>query len=151
MVDEKEPKKKIRRSPATEFKKGHKKSVGFGRPPMTPEQRAMAFKNRTDFKIAINKYMSCTLADLRKLKKSAKVTAFDKGIIQSLIDISNSGNQEKLIWFINQIHGKEKEVSHIELSGSTTNTTEIDLKKLTAEELLALKAIAEKAEGVSEQ
>ena len=79
-----------------------------------------------------------------------KIPAIDGMIIRSIVKSYESGDQSAINWFLNHSMGKPKETTNINLSGCVENTTAIDLKSLSAEELVALKAIADKAENKSD-
>jgi hypothetical protein len=147
MVTKKKVTKKAtttKRATKNQFTKGNTKSKGFGRPAMTDAQKELSLKTRTQFKTMLDKYLITELSDLKKLLKKTKVPAIDAMIIKSLVRTIESGDQSQINWFLNHSLGKEKEITNINLQGSMENTSSIDLKKLSKEELLALKAIAEK-------
>jgi len=124
------------------FKKGNKESVGIGRPKMTEEEKELSLKTRTDFKVMLDKYMITEPKQLTKLLKSKTIPAIDAMIIRSLLNAINSGDSTQINWFLNHSLGKEKETSNVHITGSMENS--IDVKKLSKEELLALKVMAEK-------
>lgn len=127
-----------------QFKAGHKKSVGFGRPAMTEAEKELSLKTRTQFKTIINKYMITKKSELRKIYNAADTPALDCMIIKSILKALDSGDQSQINWFANHVLGKEKETTNINLTGSMENTSSIDVKNLSTEELLMLKELAEK-------
>ena len=143
-VTKKKTKKKLT---GHQFKKGHKESVGFGRPKMTEAEKELSLKSRTQFKTIINKYMIQDKKELMKIYRGAKTPALDCMIIKSILKSLETGDQSSINWFANHILGKEKETTHLELSGGVESTTGIDLKNLSKEQLVALKEIAEQSEG----
>ena len=145
---EKKTKKKTTKKKLTghQFKKGHKKSVGFGRPPMSDAEKELSLKTRTQFKNILNKYMITDEKELQKLYKSKKLPILDGMIIKSLLNVFSSGSQAELNWFLNHSLGKEKETTNINLTGGMENTNTVNLKKLSKEDLLVLKDLAEKNE-----
>ncbi len=142
----KDPEKAARQR-ATQFKKGHTKSKGFGRPKMTDEEKALSLKTRTQFKNILNRYITLPKAELNKLYRAANTPALDKMVIKSILKSMEGGDQVQINWFVNHILGKEREQTNINLTGSMENTNSIDLKKLSKEELLSLKAMAEKTQS----
>lgn len=143
-VTKKKTKKKLT---GHQFKKGHKESVGFGRPPMTEAEKELSLQTRTQFKNIINKYMIHNKAELRKIYRSAKTPALDCMIIKSILNALEKGDQTMINWFANHVLGKEKETTHIHHTGQMENTSSIDLKNLDTEDLLKLKELAEKSKG----
>ena len=136
------------RQKATQFKKGHKKGVGFGRPKMTEAEKELSLKTRTQFKTIINRYMLLSKAELNKLYRSTKTPAMDKMIIKSVLKATESGDQSSINWFINHVLGSQKETTNINLTGSMENTSSIDVKNLSTEDLLALQELAKKSNEV---
>lgn len=133
-----------KRATKNQFKKGNTASKGYGRPKMTEAEKELSLKTRTQFKNILNKYMISTKAELSKLYRAKDTPAIDKMIIKSLIKTIESGDQSQINWFLNHSLGKEKEESHLHLTGQMENTNSINLKNLSKEELIALKSMAEK-------
>lgn len=125
------------------FKKGHTKSKGYGRPKLTEEQKELAFKTRADFQAMLTKYMITDRKELKALVKRNDIPAIDAMVIKSLVNTLESGDQSSINWFLNHTLGKEKEVSHINLTGNMS-TTAVDVKNLSKAELLAIKKIHDK-------
>jgi len=146
MTTKKKSTTKKRKLTGHQFKKGNKDAVGFGRPKMTEAEKELSLKTRTQFKGIINKYMIQSKKDLLKIYRAANTPALDAMIIKSIIRTLETGDQSHINWFANHVLGKEKETSHIALTGSMNTTSAIDLKNLSTEDLLALKTIAEKNE-----
>lgn len=140
-------KKTTKRKTKNQFQKGNTKGKGFGRPAMTEAEKELSLKTRTQFKSILSKYMISSQSDLEKLYLDKTLPAIDGMVIKSMLNAFRSGDQSQINWFLNHALGKEKETTNIKLSGSMENTSSIDLKKLTKEELLSLKAIAEKNES----
>lgn len=138
---------KAKKQKMSYFKKGNKVGVGHGRPKLTKEQKAMSLKTRTDFKELLNKYLQLDLNQIQELLDERKLPALDMMVLQNLKNAINSGESTKVDWALNHVVGKEKEVTNINLQGSMENTNSIDLKKLSKEQLLSLKEIAEASEG----
>jgi len=126
-----------------QFKKGHKKSVGHGRPKLTKEQLAMQLTTRTQFKALIAQYSVYNLAEIKVFLKEKKLPAIDMAVLKHLEHMIEAGSMDRVDWTANHILGKEKETTNINVSGTMENTEIIDLKKLSKEQLLALKEIAE--------
>ncbi len=145
-VKKKVTKKKTttKRVTKNQFKKGHSKSKGFGRPPMTDAEKELSLKNRTEWKALLNKYIVTSEKELKALVRRTDLPAIDAMVVRSLVNTISSGDQSGMNWFLNHAMGKEKETSHINLTGGMENTNSINLKNLSKEELVALKAMAEK-------
>lgn len=137
-------KPKIKRKTKNQFKVGNKSSVGYGRTPMTEEEKSLSLKNRTQLKNIINKYMISTKAELKALSIAKKTPMLDRMLLKSLINAEKSGNQQQIDWFINHTVGKEKDETNIRLSGAIESTTSFNLKKMSKEDLLLLKEISER-------
>lgn len=135
---------KPKRKTKNQFKKGHKLSVGYGRPKLTEAERELSLKNRTEFKKILNKYMIQSVKQLRELYDRKDLPAIDGMLIKAIVRAFENGDQTQINWFIDHTMGKEKETTNINLNGSMENKNTIDLKSLSKEELLALKSIAEK-------
>ena len=135
---------KLAKQKATQFKKGNKKSVGFGRPPMSEAEKELSLTTRTQFKTIINKYMVHSKAELNKIYRAKDTPALDCMIIKSIQRALENGDTTHINWFANHVLGKEQETTNINLTGGMENTNSIDVKDLTPKELLALKELAEK-------
>lgn len=138
-------KKKKRKLTGHIFQKGHRESVGFGRPPMSAEERELSLKTRTQFKNMINKYMLLNITDLKKLLKRKTIPVIDLMLLQTIKNSVDDGDSVKIDWFMNHVLGKEKETTHIDLRGSVENTNAVDVRNLSKEDLLKLKEISEKS------
>ena len=137
--------KKKRKLTGHQFQKGNKESVGIGRPKMTEEQRAFSLKTRTQFKLLLSKYSSLTLKEIEKEIEKKTLPVLDIAVLRHLKEMATSGSMDRVDWTANHILGKEKETTNINLTGGLENTDMIDVKKLSKEELLALKEISEKS------
>lgn len=137
-------KKKVttKRATKNQFKKKNTKSKGFGRPTMTDAEKELSLQTRTQFKTMLNKYMITSKADLSKMYRAKDTPAIDKMLIKSMLKAIESGDQSQINWFLNHSLGKEKETTNMHITGSMENS--IDVKKLSKEELLALKELANK-------
>ena len=139
-----ETKKKIvkkKRATKNQFKKG----VGgnpFGRPKMTDTEKELSIKTRTQFRTMLSKYMVTDKKKLKALVKRNDIPAIDAMIIKSLVKTFEGGDQNQINWFLNHVMGKEKEVTNIKLETNDT-TNLLNVKKMSKEELLALKQIQE--------
>ena len=127
-----------------QFQKGNTKSVGYGRPRMTEAQKELSITTRTKFKEMLNKYMVSEKSELEELLKRKDIIAIDCMVIQSLVNALNSGNQVEINWFLNHTLGKEKETTHVHMSGGLDNTNAIDIGTLSKEDALFLKGLNEK-------
>lgn len=138
--------KKTKRKTKNQFKKGHKKSVGFGRPKMSKEEKALAIQTRTEWKKILNRYLTLSKEELKEIKKDPKLPILDSMVITSLMNTDSEGTQSRIDWFLNHVLGKEIEESTLNLNANVDTTTTIDLSKLSKEELLNLEKIARKHE-----
>lgn len=137
-------KTKKKTKPKNMFEKGHTRSKGFGRPALTPEEKELSLRSRTQFKGIINKYMLMPNAELAKIYKARNTPALDGMIIKSIQNARKSGGQENINWFANHILGKEKETTHINLNSSSENTEMVDIKNMSTEDLVLIKEINER-------
>ena len=132
---------KKKKATKNQFTKGHTKSKGYGRPALTPEQKELRLKTRTDWKNLIDKYMVQSIADLRKLYKSSNLPAIDGMTIKAIINAHESGDSAGINFFLNHALGKPKEVTNIKVTG---NVETMKAGEYTKEELLAMKEIHDK-------
>lgn len=147
MVEKKKKKAKRKNpNPKSKMVKGNTLSVGHGRPKMTEQEKALSLSNRTQFKILINKYMGWSKEKIAESLSDSKLPIIDIAVLRCLKEAAESGSMERIDWAVNHVLGKEKEKTHLHVSGNVDNTSTIDLKKLSKPELLALKAMAEKNE-----
>lgn len=135
----------VKKNIKNQFKKGNTKSVGFGRPALTEKEKELSLRTRTQFKNILNKYMLLNVSELKKLLKRKTIPALDLMVLQAIKNTIDSGETQKIDWCLDHVLGKTKDETHISLRGTVDNTNSIDLKKLSKEELLALKVISEKA------
>ncbi len=125
-----------------QFKKGNK----FGRAKLTEAEKELAIKNRTQFKQLLTKYMITGYKELKVFIKRTDVPAIDLMVVRCLLNAIDSGDASQVNWFMDHTLGKQKESTNINLRGTMENTNSVDLKKLTKEQLLQLKAISESSE-----
>lgn len=136
-----EHKKKPKKKTKNQFKKGVSGNP-FGRPTMSDAEKDLSLKTRHQFKMILNKYMITDEKDLKKLYKSSNLPVLDGMIIKSLLNTFESGDQAQMNWFLNHTLGKEKETKHINFTG-VVDTTTMNAKDYTKEELLSMQAIHE--------
>jgi hypothetical protein len=137
---------KKKRATKNQFQKG-KSGNPYGRPAMTPEEKALSLKSRTQLKNVLNKFLHQPKAELSKLLKNANTPVLDKMIIKSMINTMESGDQSKIDWFLNHVLGRQKELTQkVEFSGQIDSTS-VDINKLSKADLLTLREIAKKSQG----
>jgi len=129
-------KKKLKHS--GQFKKGHTKSVGYGRPKMTPEQKAYSLANRTQFKNLLNKYISMPRKELSKILRAADTPMLDKMVIQNIFNAALEGEQKMIDWIVDHVLGKPVAESTINLKQEISPTL-ISPKDMSDEQLEELK------------
>lgn len=144
MDAKKKPIKKIVRKNL--FTKGHKLSVGHGRPPMTELEKARALTTRTQLKIVMTKYASWTEAELDAALEARTLPIIDIAILTTIRNATGTGSQAQIDWVLDHIMGKPAEEKNINLRGGLDNTSKIDLKKLNKEQLLQLQKMIEESE-----
>lgn len=138
---------KKKRATKNQFEKGNQKAKGYGRPAMTPEEKALSLKSRTQLKNVLNKFLHQPRKELTKLLKNANTPVLDKMIIKSMINTMESGDQSKIDWFLNHVLGRQKELTQkVEFSGQIDSTS-VDINKLSKADLLTLREIAKKSQG----
>lgn len=128
-------KKKVTKN---QFKKGNQASKGFGRPPLTDEEKALQLKNRTEWRALLDRYMIKDLKELKALKKKGELVAIDAMVVQSIINAVESGNTQNINWHLDHSLGKPKEVTNIKVTG---NVESMKAGDYTKEELLSMKQI----------
>ena len=136
--------KKKTKSNSGQFKKGNKAGTGYGRPTMTPEQKALALASRTQFKTVLTQYSTLTLREIKKLLKSANVPVLELAVLRHLKELAENGSMDRADWTLDHMLGKVNTTTNLNLSGGLDNTNAINLKDCTKEELLLLKKLAEK-------
>ena len=144
----KKTKKKITKKRATknQFTAGHTRSKGFGRPALTPEEKELSLRTRTQFRGIINRYMLMSNAELAKIYKARNTPALDGMIVKAIQNARKSGDTTNINWLANHILGKEKESTNINLNSNIENTDMVDIKNMSNEDLIAMKEIRERTE-----
>jgi hypothetical protein len=132
-------------NPKNQFQKGNTISKLGGRPTLTPEQKALRLTTRTQFKTLLAEYSALTLDEIRELIKEAKLPIIDMAVLKHLQESFTNGSMERIDWTTNHIMGKPKETTNLHLSGGVQSSDAIDVKKLSKEDLLALKEIHERS------
>lgn len=148
MSEKKKQPVKKKRATKNQFKKGVSGNP-FGRPKMSKEEKELSLKSRSQFRTILQKYMITSEAELMKLYKNKQLPVLDGMVVKSLVNAFKSGDQSQINWFLDHCLGKVKETKNINLTGSMENkqTQEIDLSKLSEEDLENLHAIAKKNES----
>lgn len=136
-------KKKGNPNPKNQFQKGNKAGVGHGRPSLTEEEKKLSIATRTEFKTVLMKYSSWTREEIKNALESKSLPIMHEIILKHLLEGLESGSMQRVDWTLDHIMGKPKEVSHVKVHAVTEN--QIDPRKLSKEDLLALKEIHEKA------
>lgn len=127
------------------FQKGNQLAKGNGRPPMTAEQKAMALQTRTDFKNILTKYMTLSLDEMETLieEEGRTLPVIDVAILRHYIKMQEHGDLERMDWSADHIMGAKPKQSEV----IVTARKEVDLKKMSPEQLEQLEKIAEANEG----
>ena len=134
-------KKEVPQLEPYQFKKGNQLAKGHGRPPMTPEQRALTLATRTDLKLLMAKYLAFTIPEVMEALEDENLPAIDIGILRNILKASEDGSLERMDWMTNHIYGKEATKIDIDQK----NTNQINLKNVSTADLIKLKEIAEKS------
>lgn len=125
--------------PKHKFKKGNK--YGKGRPKVTEEERRVNKLTRTQFKNAVSKYLKMTKKEMEEEMKNPEVVSLDMAILAVLSKAIDKGDEKRLNWMLEQLFGKLKETTDLNVSGSLG--AEIDVTKLSMEQLKFLKSLYE--------
>lgn len=127
-----------------QFEKGHKFSVGKGRPKMSAEQKALALTTRTQFKTVMSKYLTMTKDQVESMLKDPDLPAIDIMILKSIQTNINAPGQNQIDWFANHIYGKLAEKHEHKFSGNVQQ--DVDLSKLSDKEIENLYKLSKKCE-----
>lgn len=129
----------------TTFKKGDNtmQKLKAGRKAMTPEEKALALASRTQFKLLLAKYASWDIDQVEKALEERILPVLELGLLKHLKELMTNGSMDRVDWTLNHMLGKPKETSHVKIE--SVGGDEIDTSKLSKQELLALKAMKEKA------
>lgn len=144
MSKDKKPKnieKFIEAGKATRFQPGNQLSKGKGRTPMTPEQKALALSNRTELKNVMVKYMALSAEEVKQLLKENTLPVIDIAILRNLQRMHQEGSMERADWILDHIMGSRAKKVEVK------NTSPINLKNLSKEQLKNLKEIIEAQEN----
>lgn len=136
-------KAKSKSKPKNMFKKGNTASKGFGRPRMTPEQKALAMTSRTKFKTLLALYMTWTEADIEQALENNNLPILDMAVLKHLQAMKQGGSMDRVDWSLDHLLGKPVQAQKLTIENESSSP--FDLSKLTDDELLQLKAIQEKA------
>lgn len=140
-------KKKAKKKIGRPFEKGNTAAAGHGRPRMTPEEKQVALMTRTRFKTILNRFMDLTLDQISEELKNPNRTVLEISVLKHLDEMHRNGSMDRVDWSLDHIAGPKTKKSELKLSGGVQQTQKVDLSKLSDEELLALKNIAEKTEN----
>jgi len=133
-------KKPAKKLAPNQFKKGNKAAVGHGRPPMSPEQKALALTTRTQFKNLLCQYMTLTKKEITALLKT-DLPVIDIAVLRHLKEMHTTGSMDRIDWTSDHVMGKPQQTTNINLNNGASDTNLVDLKKLPKEKLVALSAI----------
>jgi len=125
-------------SEVTPFKKGNQLAVGHGRPKMSAEQKALALKTRTQFKEILSAYSALTLPEIKVHLIEKLLPAIDMAVLKHLEQMIESGSMERVDWMADHIMGAKPKQSEV----IVTARKDVDLKKVSPEQLEQLKKIA---------
>lgn len=114
---------------------------------MSDEQKKAAKLSRADFNLITREYLCMDRASLAKEANKKELTAMQAIILSILNQALETGDAKIMNWILEQIFGRIKNISDINLSGTIETTRSIDYSKLSTDELAFLKKIAEKNEA----
>ncbi len=90
-----------------DFVKGH--AGGPGRPPMSPEQKAMRRLNKTEFERIANRFLFATDKDQAQLLLDPDMTMIEHAIQAILAAARTHGDHARMEWFLSRLIGKVKD------------------------------------------
>lgn len=140
MTDKKKPRGKS-------FEKGNEISKLGGRPRTSEEEKLLKKLTRTEFQNIVHMFLGKKQEDLTMVLTSSESTVLETMVVSVMAKALRDGDEKKLNWFLEQIFGKMKETSSVEMKiqGDINMTQGIDLSNLTDEELADLEKIFVKA------
>lgn len=142
MEEEVKKKKRIIGRP---FEKGNK--FGKGRPKLTDEDKELRKLSREKFKTIVLNYLDLTSREIDQKVKDKEMPALDAMIVSIMSKSIKTGDEKRLNWFLEQCFGKIKEVKDINLAGSVDTSRQLDLSKLSDEEVDTVLSIMKRVAG----
>lgn len=127
---------------ATRFQKGNKLAVGKGRPPMSPEKKALAIATRVQLKELMLEFLTYTPEEVAIALEDSSRAVLDIMILRAIQRGHSSGDMITLDWITDHIMGKQ--AAKVEVKSEVNNS--INIKKLSDKELLTLKELAVKSQ-----
>jgi len=132
-------KTKKKKHPGVQFAAGNKAAVGHGRPTLTKEQKALRLTTRTQITTLISQYSALSLKEIKALLVQEDLPVIDIAILKSMSIGAKDGSMTRADWILDHIAGKPVETKNVNINSSEN----IDLKKLSKKQLLALKEMWE--------
>lgn len=127
------------------FEKGHKKP-GPGRPRIGPEMKANKIMNQMDLLKHCNDLVQMGTAELSALMKDPNQPVIRVAVASILLHGIKKGDQSRIEMILNRMVGKVRDVVDLTSSdGTMTPTKNVDVSKLSVEDLQKLKGILKKA------
>jgi len=109
--------KKVRGRP---FKKGHKMSVGHGRPVIPAEVKEIRKLNNEKLAVIMDKYAHKSLNELKLIETMENVPAFELLIVKVLIQAIEKGDPVRFNLLFDRMCGKVKDKLEVETSPYAT-------------------------------
>jgi hypothetical protein len=125
------------------FPKGYK---GPGRPKLYPSEKGAKVMNQMDLLRHCNDLVNMGTAELSALMKDPNQPVIRVAVASILLHGIKKGDQAKIEMVLNRLVGKVRDVVDLTSSdGTMTPAKNIDVSKLSEEDLLKLKGILKKA------
>jgi hypothetical protein len=130
------------------FKPGNKLGVGYGRPSLSSEEKALRLTTRTQFKNLMSKYASWTPEEVRAHLENCKdLSIMDMAVLKHLELMNDQGSSERMDWVLDHITGSRPKQSEVTVNQGKT----LNLSKLTPEQLVQLKEMVANQEKINDR
>lgn len=117
-----------------------------GRKPLTKEEKEIRKVSKDELKNIIAKYLMYDVKDLHKLilkgaatpksvnsKTKAGITVLEYSVASVMVNAIKNGNETKIEWFLEKLHGKELQRVKIDHTNSDGRLAKLDIPKIGAE------------------
>ena len=128
------------------FAKGNQlaKGHGYGRPRLTPEEKALSIATRKEFQMLLSKYSTWTLQEVEnQLQKNKDLPILDMAVLRHLKNMNEVGSMERVDWTLDHIMGSRPKESTININSGQT----LDLRSLSPEKLEMVRQLLNGEEG----
>ncbi len=116
-----------------------------GRPPVPEHLRIARKMNKAKFQEILQKYIHCSVGELKETLLDPKSTAIELSVVKILHESILKGDQKRLEFILDRLIGKVRNELDVTTGGETLNG-DLDLSKLSDKELEKMQVLLEKCQ-----